>query len=84
MDRRRPRVERAGVGADHPLTEQRDLQPLVAQVMLDELDHRPLEQQLARLVVAADPLFELGTRGRWSEPEVTVAGRPQGVAEPAL
>ena len=84
VDRRRPRVERAGVGADDPLTEQRDLQPLVAQVMLDELDHRPLEQELARLVVAADPLFELGPRGRSSEPEVSVARGPQGVAEPAL
>ena len=45
VDRRGPRVVRAGERADHPLAEIGRLEPFVIEVMLDKLDHRPVEEQ---------------------------------------
>ena len=44
-DRRGACIEWAGVGADHTLAEIGDLQPLVPEVALDKLRHRPVEEQ---------------------------------------
>ena len=52
--------------------------------MLDELDHRPVEQELAGLVVAAEPLVDLLAARCPADPEVAVARRPKCVAEPPL
>ncbi len=45
------RVVRARVGPDHALAQVGELEPLVAEVALHQLDHRPLEQQPSRLGV---------------------------------
>src|SRR3954453_19909502 len=37
-------IEWTGVGADNPLTEVGRLEPLVPQVMLDEVNHGPFEE----------------------------------------
>jgi hypothetical protein len=40
-----------------------ELQPLVLEVPLHQFDHRPLEQQSARLGVAAQPPLDVRARG---------------------
>ncbi len=75
------RVERAGVGANHALAQIRALQPLVAQIALYKLRHRPIEEQSARLIVRADTLLNLRARRRFADPEVTFARRSQCIAQ---
>ncbi len=58
--------------------------PFVIEEPLDVLDHRPLEQELAGVLIALEPLLDpLASRSR-ADPEVPLARRAQGVAEPAL
>src|SRR5271165_6212666 len=84
MNRRRAPVVGAGVGADHALAEVGQLQALVLEVILDTFDHRPLEEQMAGLRVAAELLFDLVERGRLADPDVAFAGGPKRVAQSRL
>ena len=78
-----PGVVRAGVGADHPLAEIGELQPLVVEVALDHLDHRPLEEQRRaprrRRPGGARCASRVGDGPIQTSP---VAVRPERVAEP--
>ena len=53
-------------------------------IMLDILDHRPFEEQLPSLVVAAEPALDLVARRGSTDPEVAVAVRPKRIAQPLL
>ncbi len=75
---------RAGIGADHTLPEVGHLEPLVLEVVLDAIDHRPLEEEMPGLDVAPQPLVDLLERGGSADPEVASPGGPQGVAQPRL
>src|SRR5947209_4981897 len=81
-DRGGPRLLRAGVRADDPLPEIRHLQALVSQIALDILRHRPRKEQAARLLVAAQPLFELLSRRRTADPHVALIRWTQSIAQP--
>ncbi len=77
------RIERARVGPDHALAEVRGLQALVAQVALDELGHRPVEEHVLRFVVVAEARLDLLARGRLADPQIAVARWTQRVAQSA-
>ena len=84
VDRRRPRVVRAGERADDPLPEIGRLEALVVEEMLDVLDHRPVEQDAQRLGVSRQPALDLVAGRSPADPEVAIAVGPQCVAQPAL
>ncbi len=75
------RVERAGVGTDHPLAQVGILQPLILEVMLDELCHRPIEQHPASLLILAQASVQLFRGGSVANPKVTIAGGPQSIPQ---
>src|SRR5260370_36536819 len=50
-------VEWAGVGTDNPLTEVRDLQPFVAQVVFNEPGPRPDEEHVPGVLLLPQPAF---------------------------
>ncbi len=63
----------AGIGADHALAEQRVLQPLVGEVVVEHIADRGLEQDLGQPRVATHQLLELVAGGRRAEPAVACA-----------
>ena len=71
------------IRADHSLSQIRHLQPLIADESLHALEHRPIVEQRARVVVAAEPPVDLLARGRRVEPEVAIVRGTQRVAQPA-
>ncbi len=77
------RIERARVRPDHALAEIRDLQAFVAQVALDELGHRPVEEHVLGFIVVAEPRFDLLARGRLADPQIAIARRTQCIAQAA-
>ena len=74
-------VERAGVGTDHPLAQVGILQPLILEIMLDELCHRPIEQHPARFFILAQASVQLFRGGSVANPKVTIAGGPQSIPQ---
>ena len=76
-------VEGAGVGTDHTLAEDGDLQALVGQVVLHELGHGPVVEDVAGFGVGPEALVYLGLCRRVADPQVAFASRPQGIAEAA-
>lgn len=72
LDRGGPRVERRGVGSDHPLTGVGGYQPVILEVARQMVDLRLLEEDVDELRVTAQPLFDLRPRGRLTEPDVAV------------
>ena len=82
-------VEGAGVGADDALAEIGRLQARIAEVVLDELGHGPVEEQVAGFLIVAEALVDFLGCGRVADPEVarhlrlcgaTLALRDAGVA----
>src|SRR5258708_7363352 len=63
-------VEWAGVGTDNPLTEVRDLQPFVAQVVFNELGHRPVARHVPGLLVLPEPVVNLFAGGTLPDPQI--------------
>ena len=63
------RVARAGESADHALAEQRVLQSLVGDELVEDVGDGCVEQRVDHQLLAED-LFELGTRGRVADPGV--------------
>ncbi len=84
MNGRRARLMWARVGADDTLPQQRLLQALVVEVLLDELDHRPLEEQRDRGPVSAQAALDLVTRRRPPDPRVTRSFGAKGISNPLL
>ena len=83
VDRRRPGVVGAGDRADDPLAEIGRLKAFVAQVMLDALDHRPLEEQLPSLGRPRPAVCSISSReGALPIQRSALAGRPKRVAQP--
>src|ERR1700682_532275 len=76
-------VEGAGVGADDSLAEIGGLQLLVLEIMLDELRHRPVEQQRAGFLVVAQAFFNLLASRRIADPDIALIGRTKSIARPA-
>ena len=74
-------IERAGVGADDPLAEIGILQPLVLEITLDELRHRPMEEHLAGFLIVAQASVDLLLGGRVADPNIAIAGGPQSIAQ---
>ena len=60
------------------------MQPLVVEVPLHQLHHRPVEQQAPRLGVVAQPALDRVARGRRPDPHVIRAVGAKPVAQPAL
>ena len=82
-DRSRARVKRAGVGSNHASAQIGCLQSLIIEVAFNELLHRPIEEEMLRLRVRAEPLFDLLLRRRLTDPEINAAFRTQLIPEPA-
>ena len=76
-------IEGAGVGADNTLPEIGDLQPFVPKIMLDILRHRPIKKYGKRLVVGAEPRFDLGGCWSFANPQIAGAGGTKRIAQPA-
>ena len=66
-------VEGAGVGADDALAEIGGLQARVAEIVLDELGHRPVEEQMAGFLIVAEALVDLFGGGGVADPEISWA-----------
>ena len=64
VNRRCAGVVRTSVGADDALAQNGALQPLILQKMFSIFDHRPVEEQVDRILVAFEPGFDLLTT-RW-------------------
>src|ERR1700739_4136922 len=75
--------ERAGVGADNPLSEVGSLEPFVAQVVLNELGHRQGEGHMPFFLIVPESLFNLFAGGRLADPQIAITRRTQGIAQPA-
>src|SRR6266567_860090 len=82
-DRRSAGIEGAGVCANHPLSEIRNLQALVLKVALDKLRHGPSKEQGAGFGILAESLFVVLLIWRFIQPKVAGALRTQGIAEAA-
>src|SRR5271168_527876 len=65
-----PSIEGTCVGADHSLAKVRKLQPLVDEIALDELRHRPLEKKTVRLGIACKEVLKLLVRRRIADPQI--------------
>ena len=79
------RVARAGTGADDALAVQGGAQPFVADVVLDDVGDRGVEQRVDRLSVVAEPRLDLVARRSVAEPCVAfglpIAQRPTDARE---
>src|SRR6185312_9173078 len=84
VDRRGALVVRACVGADDSLAQIGELHPLVLEITLHQLNHRPLEQEAKGLWVAAQSSLDLLSSGSGPDPKIAVALGAQGISQPAL
>ena len=82
-NRSRAGIEGTGIRADDSLTQIAVLEPLICEIVLDEIGHGPFEQQRARFSVIAEPLFELLPRRRFADPDIVFVRRPECVTNPA-
>ncbi len=76
-------IERAGIGPNHPLSEVPRLQSFVAQIVFNELGHRPLEEHAFRFFVLPQPLVNLFAGGSLPDPHIAIASRAQRIAQSA-
>ena len=83
-DRRGAGIVRAGVGPDDALAEIREVEPFVVHETLDQLHHRPLEEERARLGIAVQPLLDPLARRCIAHPQIPVSLGPERVAHPAF
>ena len=74
---RRAPVTGAGVGADHALTEERVLDALVADVVVEHVRDRRLEEDVDHPLVVAEHGLELVAGGRVPDPAVPAPGAQQ-------
>src|SRR5215211_4366460 len=73
LDRGGAGLAGAAPGSDDPLAEQRGLQPLVVEVLIEHIGDRSLEQEIDHLLVAVEELLELRPPRRIAYPGVASA-----------
>src|SRR6202162_69819 len=74
-------VEWARVRTNHSLPEGGTLQTFITQVVFNKLGHRPVEEHVLRLLVAAEPPFNLLPRGRLADPQISATFWAQNIAQ---
>src|SRR5882757_638799 len=78
-----PRVERTRIRANHPLSKVSRLQPFIAQIVFNEVSHRPVEEHPPCFFIATKPLINLFACRSLADPHISIACGTQSIARPA-